>query len=942
MTKKPSYKETLNLPKTDFPMKAKLSEREPEMVANWEKSKLFSQMVERNLKEGKKGSFVVHDGPPYANGHIHLGHVLNKVLKDVVVKSRNLMGYSCDFIPGWDCHGLPIELQVVKSLGKKRKDLSVSQFRDECRSYAGKFIDIQREEFKRLGILGRWKTPYLTMRFSYQANILRELAKIVEEGFVYKDKKPIHWCISCATALAEAEIEYDSHTSPSIYVNFHLNQDERIEKWVPEWKDKKVGMLIWTTTPWTLPANLAIAVHPTFDYLFVDTKEFGPLIISEGLWEKVREIIKVKNFEIRNKVKGSDLKDLTYQSHLNGRTGKVILGDYVTLEQGTGLVHTAPGHGYDDYLNGLKNGLEIYAPVDDRGRFTDEVKHFSGLKVFEANPKIIDHLQKIGFLLAQSEINHSYPHCWRCKKPVIFRATPQWFVSMNHHDLRKKALTEIEKRNWIPPWGKDRIYGMIENRPDWCLSRQRAWGIPIPAVYCQGCKQGILDANLILNVAHQVDEKGANCWYDGDLETFLPKNLVCPHCNKKKFHKETDILDVWFDSGVSFAAVSKEFPSLGFPVDLYLEGSDQHRGWFHSALLISVMTRNRAPYNTVLTHGFVVDGKGRKMSKSAGNYISAQDAVKEYGAEILRLWVCAEDYRDDIRISKEIMLRLTEAYRKIRNTSRFLLGAIGDFEPEKHKVSYNKMTPMDQWILDRLDRLTERVLKAYEECEFHILYHSIYNFCIVDLSSLYLDILKDRLYVEHPDDPKRRSSQTAIWEIVRILSNLMAPVLSVTSEEIWSHIPNWKDKPQSVFLNNFHQPKDQYRNDLIFNSFNEFLKVRADVSKALELARKGGLIGQSLEAKIFIEENEQVKKILNSQKEELPLLFIVSQVEVVPKLKEAEILYDGENIKGLRIGVSKAQYDKCARCWNYRERVGKNSNFPDACPRCVEVLKRLI
>jgi len=931
------YKKTLNLPQTSFPMKAKLAEREPDTVKWWQEQGIFSRVVKKNLQSGKK-PFVLHDGPPYANGHIHLGHVLNKVLKDVIIKFRNLNGEAADYIPGWDCHGLPIELQVVKSIGKRKKDLGLEEFRKECRAYAEKYVGIQNEEFQRLGNLGRWDTPYLTMDFEYQASIIREFKKIAEAGYIYKDKKPIYWCISCATALAEAEIEYSEHQSPSVYVNFPIT--ESLENWVSDWQGKNPGFLIWTTTPWTLPANLAIAVHPEYEYVLLDSEKFGPLVLAEKLHEQVLNFLKGGSFQVKSKVLGRDLEGLTYRSILNDRKGKIILGNYVTLEQGTGLVHTAPGHGQDDYLSGLRYDLEIYSPVDDRGRFTEEVKHFSGERVFDANAKITQYLQEKGYLLAQEKIEHSYPHCWRCRKPVIFRATPQWFISMSHKDLRKQALTEIKNVKWLPSWGMERIYSMIENRPDWCLSRQRTWGIPIPALYCKECDTVILNPEIMEKLATRVEQEGATCWYTTEVKEFLPSGFVCPQCKGTEFRKETDILDVWFDSGISYSAVGKKFPVVSFPIDLYLEGSDQHRGWFHSSLLTAVMTRKHAPYKTVLTHGFVVDGTGRKMSKSEGNYISAQNSVKKYGAEILRLWVCAEDYRNDIRISEEIMQRLTEAYRKIRNTQKYLLGSLYDFDPDRHLVSFSKMTEIDRWIMDRFRRLYERVMEAYLKYEFHTVYHSLYNFCTVDLSSLYLDILKDRLYVEHPDDSKRRSSQSAIWNLAKNLSTLMAPILSVTAEEVWTHLPSYQGKEDSIFLENFSSLSEFVDEDL-FQSFNNFLEVRGEISKALEIARKEKLIGQSLDAKVILQDNPEIRQAIGPRLQDLPFLWIVSQVQWTPEEPQGAIVYSSDKFGNLKIGISKADYDKCTRCWNYRKDIGENKKYPDACLRCSQVLEHL-
>lgn len=934
--KESAYKDSLLLPKTNFPMQAGLAQKEPATQAAWATQNLLNRMLEKNRKGGKP-PFVFHDGPPYANGHIHLGHVLNKVLKDFVVKFKNLKGHPSDFTPGWDCHGLPIELQVVKKLGKERQNLSLSQFRDACRAYAEDFVKIQNEEFQKLSILAQWQAPYLTMNFSYQAAIIRELSVLAKKGYVYRDKKPIHWCISCSTALAEAEIEYENHVSPSIYVNFIIEED--LGKWCTEAAGKKIGLPIWTTTPWTLPANLAVTVHPQFDYVFVETPQRGIMIVAEGLMPQFLKGIDQENAKVLGKIKGKVLEGLTYKSPINRRIGRVILGEYVTLEQGSGNVHTAPGHGQDDYINGLKNHLEIFAPVNQYGKYTDEVPEFAGMKVFDANDKIIASLKASGILLGEAKLEHSYPHCWRCKHPVIFRATPQWFVSLEHENLRQKTLAEIERVQWIPLWGKERIHNMIAHRPDWCLSRQRTWGVPIPAIYCEACEEAILEPHAMETLAVQVEKKGANVWYEEQVEAFLPSGFFCPKCQGRKFRKEKDILDVWFDSGVSYAAVGKEF-SMGFPVDLYLEGSDQHRGWFHSSLLTAMMTRDRAPYKAVLTHGFVVDGKKRKMSKSAGNYISAQDAVKKYGGEVLRLWVSAEDYRDDIRISDEIMQRLSDAYRKIRNTMRFLLGGLSDFKPDTQLVAIEDMQQVDRFILDRFDRLLEKINHAYEVYEFHVIYHGLYQFCTVDLSSIYLDMMKDRLYCEHATDPLRRSAQSAMFLIARKMCTAMAPILSVTSEEVWRELPDWKDKAESVFLDDFPTLQPQWRDDLLFETFRNFLKVREDIAKGLEIARQQKLLGQSLEARVILQSEAAVKKVLQPFEQDLPFYFIVSQVDWVDANPEGLVTHVGESEFKTKLAVARAAYEKCQRCWNYRKDVGVSSKFSDVCGRCASVLEK--
>ncbi|HEV2174774.1 MAG TPA: isoleucine--tRNA ligase, partial [Nitrospira sp.] len=786
------YKSTLNLPKTDFPMKANLPLREPELLAFWEKERLYER-----IQEAGKGRprYMLHDGPPYANGRIHIGHALNKILKDIIVKSKTMAGFQAPYVPGWDCHGLPIEHQVLKDLGEKKKTLDAMAIRKLCREYAEKFYKIQREEFQRLGVLGDWQNPYLTMNHAYEATIVREFGTFVERGGVYKGLKPVLWCTQDQTALAEAEVEYEDHTSPSIYVKFPVAGGSAAVaarfpglKLPPE--VSAVSIVIWTTTPWTLPANQAVCLHADIDYAFLQVGS-EVLIVAQKLLDNVAKACKLERYEVLAVKKGREgFEGLETQRPLTTGLSPVLLGDFVTLEQGTGCVHIAPGHGMEDYILVLEHNakaspgerLEILAPVDDTGRFTAIVKDFAGQHVFKANPGIVEQLQVKGRLLGHGLLAHSYPHCWRCKSPVIFRATEQWFVSMETNALRRRSLAEIDRVRWIPPWGKDRINGMIANRPDWCLSRQRVWGVPIPGFTCKACKRVLADPIVIEHVAKLVEEQGADIWFQKTAAELMPSTTTCA-CGSKEFVKERDILDVWFESGVSYAAVLK--PRTWWPADLYLEGSDQHRGWFHSALLAGVVTDHRAPYEAVLTHGFVLDGQGKKMSKSAGNVVAPQDVIKQSGAEILRLWVSAQDYRDDVRISTEILNHLIEAYRKIRNTCRFLLSNLYDFDPARDHVAYEKLPELDRWALMRLEELKGKVRRAYEEFEFHAIYHALNNFCSVDLSAVYLDILKDRLYTFRADSPLRRGSQTVLYEIILAITKLMAPVLSFTAEEIW-------------------------------------------------------------------------------------------------------------------------------------------------------------
>ena len=915
-------------------MKANLSQREPEILKEWEEKGLYERILK---SRSNKPRYILHDGPPYANGPIHIGHALNKILKDIVCRSKTMEGYYCKFVPGWDCHGLPIELNVDRRLGQKKRDMSKVEIRKECRKYALKYVDLQRMEFKRLGVNGLWDRPYLTMDHGYEATILREFGRFVKEGLVYRGKKPVYWCASCKTALAEAEVEYADIVSPAVFVRFRVIESKGLFE-----VDNREGtyFVIWTTTPWTLPANLAIAINPSLTYRIVKTPA-GDLVLNQDLIPQCMEKFGFgeDEFEILDYTwLGKELDSGIVCKHpWIDRDVKVVLSDHVTSEAGTGCVHIAPGHGQEDYEIGLQYGLEILAPVDDRGRFTDDVENWSGKFVFDADPLIKEHLKGIGALLAEEDIEHSYPHCWRCKRPIIFRATEQWFISMDRMGLREKALKEIENVRWLPAWGKERIYNMILNRPDWCISRQRSWGVPIVAFYCKGCGELLLDESVINRVVEVFKEGGADEWFAREAETLLPSGTACRRCGGKEFTKEEDILDVWFDSGVSYAAVLEGDDELGTPADLYLEGSDQHRGWFHSSLLASVGTRGRAPYKAVLTHGFVVDGEGRKMSKSMGNVISPQDVIKRHGAEILRLWVSAEDYREDMRLSQEILSRLIEAYRRIRNTCRFMLGNLYDFEPERDGLPYDQLQEIDRWALSRLASLIERVRKAYENFEFHVIYHSIHNFCVVDMSNFYLDVLKDRLYTSRADSRGRRSAQTVIFNILNSLVRLLAPILSFTTEEIWRYMPSYPSKEESVHISYFPEIKEEWIDKDLTERWERLLSVRKDVSKALELARKEGIIGSSLEAKVSILSPDGLTSLIEGFMPILREVFIVSQVEM-SGVDGRKIVLESEDTKGLKIGIDRAEGRKCERCWNYSPRVGEFKEHPDVCERCIEAL----
>jgi len=922
------YKDSINLPKTAFKMKASLPLKEPQRLESWDEMGLYEK-IKSSRKDAER--FILHDGPPYANGNIHIGHALNKILKDIIIKCKTMEGFGTFYVPGWDCHGLPIEINVEKKLGKKKLSMSKVEIRENCREYAKKFVDIQKEEFKRLGVLGEWDNPYLTTNPVYTATIVREFGKFADSGNLFKQKKPIQWCSSCRTALAEAEVEYMDHKSPSVYVKFEMVSDIGLK--IPALQGKKVSMLIWTTTPWTLPANLAICLHSDFEYVAVKAGD-DILILAEGLLTQTMLTCGIQGFEILESFKGSDLENMKCRHPLYDRESLVILGHHVTLEAGTGCVHTAPGHGLEDYIAGMKYGLDIYTPVDDFGKFTDDVEFFAGQFVFDANKDINEALLEKGALLKEEQIVHSYPHCWRCKKPVIFRATEQWFISMEKNDLQKKALEIVDEVEWIPHWGKERIQGMIGNRPDWCISRQRSWGVPIVAFYCRDCGEVLLSSEIINYVADLFEKESSDIWFSREALELLPEGTKCASCGKNDFEKETDILDVWFDSGVSHAAVLEKREGLISPCDLYLEGSDQHRGWFQSSLLTSVGTRSRAPFKSVLTHGFVVDGKGRKMAKSEGNVIAPEKIIKQYGAEIIRLWVASENYHDDMRISQDILQRMSEAYRKIRNTCRFVLGNISDFDPGKDMVPLEDLQEIDKWALHRLNILTEKVRGAYDKYEFHTVYHSITNFCITDMSAVYLDILKDRLYCSSPDESLRRTAQTSLYIILRDIVKLLAPVLSFTAEEVWSFVPG--EKEESVHLALFPTINKEFENKEVAGRWDVVLKVRDSVLKILEEARVDKVIGNSLEASVKLEAPQKLYDFLSEYKERLADIFIVSHVELTLNETMADVSLE-ESADNISVSVLRADGEKCERCWKYFT-VTQGSN-QSVCGRCGEALE---
>jgi isoleucyl-tRNA synthetase len=972
------WKQTLNLPRTDFPMKGNLTQLEPRILARWEAEDTYRTLLRRNAQAPR---FVFLDGPPYANGELHAGHALNHVLKDIVVKSRNMAGLLCAFRPGWDCHGLPIEQAVEKRLRERKVDrraLSRDQFLAACREYALEYIGIQAVVRKRMGSFALWDEPYRTLDFAYEAQELRELARIARRGLLYRRKKAVYWCITDQTALAEAEVEYEDHRSPSVYVAFRTEpgmpgllperRREALADAFPGLRGREVDLVIWTTTPWTLPANLAIAVHPKLEYVFYDLGSRVIVVAKDLLGRVLGEIapdqLAVKTVaaaggevaaaslvdprRILGYAGGPDLEGFAYRHPFVDRQGVVVLGEHVTLEQGTGLVHTAPGHGQEDYDVGIQYGLDIYNPVLADGRFDDTVQppELRGVKVFEANPRIVQLLVERGLLLNRptDTVEHSYPHCWRCHNPIIFRATPQWFIAMDRPldatagldaTLRGKALSEIDHTvSWVPDWGRSRIRGMVENRPDWTLSRQRTWGVPIPVLHCDRCGESVVSPELMERVAAAVEKEGTGIWYSAPLEQFAPPGLKCESCGETGLRKETDILDVWFDSACAFAAVSERWPDMGLPGDLYLEGSDQHRGWFQSSLLVSVGSRGHAPYREVLTHGFVVDGEGRKMSKSVGNTVKPEKLIQQMGAELVRLWAAAADYRDDVRLSESILRNLAEGYRKIRNTLRYALSNLYDFDPGKDAIPESELLPLDRWVLARLDEVVARVRRAYDEYDFHLVYHALVDFCGSDLSAVHFDISKDRLYTWKATGHARRSGQTVLHRILLDVTRLLAPVTSFTAEEVWEHVPV-RPAP-SVFLAGLPQATGR-RDPALMETFDRLFSVRSAVQQQLEGARRDKLIGSSLEAKVVLHADAEGREFLLRHLRELPTLLIVSQValekEPTERMVRTTAALPGAGHLGIE--VRKADGAKCPRCWTYAPEVAAGA---DVCPKCQEAL----
>ena len=921
------WKDTCNLPRTAFSMKANLQTTEPETVARWDEMDLYGKI--RGARRGAP-KYLLHDGPPYANGEIHMGHALNKILKDLVVKSHNMLGFDAPYIPGWDCHGLPIELKVDRELGPKKKQMSTADFRRACRAYAEKYLEIQRRDFKRLGVLGLWDEPYKTLTFTYQAAIVRALGKFVEQEMVYKGKKPVHWCTHCRTALAEAEVEYEPHTSPSIYVEFPLARTSVAEFWTrvrsadarsaEAEHPADVSVLIWTTTPWTIPNNLAIAFHPDFEYGAYDV-DGKAVIVARALADAVGKKVGQTFDKALATFTGQQMERLVFHHPLYARESLGVLGEYVTLDAGTGAVHTAPGHGADDYHTGVRYGLEIYAPLDAGGHYNESVELFAGLKVWDANPKVEEALRERGRLWHREDFDHAYPHCWRCHNPVIFMATSQWFIAMDAKHLRQRALKAIGDTRWIPSWGEARIEGMIANRPDWCISRQRVWGVPIPAMDCAKCGTPVLTKALVDKAAAVFDIYGADAWYERPVEEFVPEGMTCASCGGKDFEREGNILDVWFDSGSSHEAVLPFREDHHWPADLYLEGSDQHRGWFHSSLLVGVGTRGRAPFNQVLTHGFVMDEHGRKMSKSLGNTVAPQDVIKQSGAEVLRLWVSMVDYRYDINIGKEVLARAVESYRKFRNVIRVLVANLYDFDPADDRVPAAHLLEIDRWALAKYADAADRIVKAYEDYDYPAIFQIANQLITVDLSAFYVDVTKDRMYTLGAKSEARRSGQTAMFTIVEGLARLLAPILSVTMDELWRLLPGARE--ESVHMALFPRDLEQWKDAALLERWAQLAAVRDRVNLKLEEKRKDKTIAANLSARVTVGSGGEAGSLLTQYAEFLPTLFGVSEVELTA---------------GDDISVERAAGTKCDRCWRYVPAVSADPQRTGLCPRCVEAL----
>ncbi|CUU35737.1 Isoleucyl-tRNA synthetase [Armatimonadetes bacterium GXS] len=925
-----NYRETLNLPKDEhtIPMRANLPEQEPRWQAFWHEQDLYAQLL---AKPAPNGDFILHDGPPYSNGNIHMGHALNKVLKDIIVRSYAMRGYRTPYVPGWDNHGMPIENAVSQQFLQQGKTPSKVELRQACRAYAQHFVEVQRKQFERLGLVGDWEHPYLTMDYAFEAGIVRIFGELVKRGYIYRDLRPVLWCPVCQTALAEAEVEYAPKVSDAIYVAFPIVRDPKgIFANAPN-----PAILIWTTTPWTIPANLALAVHPELDYALVATDGKTWVLVNE-LVPATMETLGVKEYRVLTTVKGSELEGVVARHPIFERESPVVLADYVLAEEGTGVVHTAPGHGAEDFYTGKRYGLPILCPVDERGVFTEEAGEFAGLPIApEGNRAVIRRLQEVGALLHYAPYHHNYPHCWRCDSPLLFRTTVQWFMNIDHMGHREKALRAIEGVRWIPEEGENRIKAMVANRPDWCLSRQRAWGVGIPAFYCEACDEVLLTPETIEAVAQKIEQEGSDVWFDKPADYFLPAGTRCAKCGASQFRKETDVLDVWFDSGSTHRLVLETRPELRWPADLYIEGSDQHRGWFNASLMIAIGTKDAAPYRMVITHGFVLDGEGRKMSKSEGNVVDPLDVVQKMGADVLRLWVASTEYFEDVRLSDEILKYVADAYRQIRNTLRFIIGNLADFNPATDAVPYERLHELDRWMLARLQEYVRYALQAYESFEYHRFYHETRRFCNVDLSAFYLDVLKDRLYASAPDDPARRSAQTVLLELASVLTRLLAPILVHTAEEVWQRLP-LPNKPASVHLAEFPTAREEWLDKSLLERWERILEVREVVNRAVESAKNEKRIPNPQSAKVVVHAPGGLYALLSqyptppTPNNLLARVFGVSQAEVVPASDEA-----------IQVVVEPAPGNKCARCWLVLPEVGTRSDYPDLCARCAQVVAAL-
>ncbi len=910
----PEKDTSIHLPKTGFPMKGNLVNREPEMQKKWEEDNLYAELMKK--RSGKK-EYILHDGPPYANGNIHMGHTLNKVLKDIIVRYKSFKGFRAPYVPGWDCHGMPIEHKVMDKLGSKAREMSKVEIRKKCRDYALKYVDLQRRQFKRLGVMGEWEKPYLTLNKEYEDKMVDIFHAMYKKGMIYKGLKPVYWCASCETALAEAEVEYENHASPSVYVKFPVKDPGK------SGIDKGAFFVIWTTTPWTLPANTAIALHPEYEYGVYNTKK-GKLILAKELAGDFFEKTGIESGEEIKAVKGGEIEGASYSHVFMDRACPIITADYVTLDTGTGCVHTAPGHGQDDYISGKKYGLPIITPVDSKGRFTKEYPEMEGKFVFSANKDIVEMLDKKGALLGHEEITHSYPHCWRCKKPIIFRATNQWFISMEKGGLRKKALDEVKNVKWHNKWGEERIKKMLEGRPDWCISRQRSWGVPIFVFVCGGCGAAIVNDETIKKIHGLIKKEGSDGWFKYSAAEILGEEFKCPECGSKDIKKENDIFDVWFDSGASSFAVLENREELGWPADLYIEGSDQYRGWFQSSLLTAVGFREKSPYKEVISHGWVVDSQGRAMHKSLGNVVDPLKLIQKGGADILRLWVASEDFKGDQAVSEEIMARVTDSYRRARNGFRFMLGSLFDFG-QKDTVDYGDLNKLDKYMLHRLGEVCEKIEGYYEKFEFYKVYREFINFCSVDLSSFYFDIVKDRLYTFKKDGKERRGAQTVIYKMLVKLTKLIAPILVYTSDEVWQFMPEGLKKEKHIQFELWDDGKEKSLDEKELDDWKDFLSIREKVMKEIEEKRSAKVIKHPYEADVIIKAGGRWEELFKKFEDEAAGIFIVSKA-VFQKSGEEEV----------EISVEKASGKKCERCWRYEESTGKDPSHPGLCERCIK------